>query len=106
MQKQDMREWVSSLETLIDKKLRKWRKENRIENGEVVQLRWQFEQIHFHMDIFWHDGEETVILSYLSPRITHAYTWHKLNDKTLQNIEDRVGNLAQTAMYSYNDPDH
>ena len=39
-----MREWVATLEGVLDHKLKKWMKESRIENGECVQVEWQFEQ--------------------------------------------------------------
>ncbi len=104
MDKIGMREWVAALEEVLDNKLNRWRKENKIENGEVVQLRWQFEQTHFHLDIFWHDKQETVNLSYLSPRITHSYQWHDLNDRTFNKVMDRVGNLAQVTMHPPIDP--
>ncbi len=94
-----MREWISTLEDCIDKKLKKWIKESRIENGEVVQIEYQFEQTHIVLDIFWHDKEETVNLHYFAPRAKHLFTWHGLNDKTFDRIQDRIGNLAQTTMH-------
>lgn len=104
MEKIAMREWVSSLEEIIDNKLRKWRKENPIENGEAVHLRWQFEQTHVHLDIFWQDKKETVSMKYLSPRASHEYLWHGLDDRTFNKVMDRVGNLAQVTMYPPIDP--
>src|SRR4051812_38246126 len=94
-----MRDWIASLEEVIDNKLRTWKKESRIENGEVVQVEWQFEQTHIIMDIFWHDNEETVHLQYFGPRVKHSFTWHHLNDGTFNKIMDRVGNLSQVTMY-------
>jgi hypothetical protein len=99
MDKIGMRDWVASLEGIIDNKLRKWKKENRIENGEAVQLRWQFEQTHVHMDIFWRDKQESITLKYIGPRASHEYLWHGLDDRTFNKICDRVGNLAQVTMY-------
>jgi len=93
-----MREWVASLEGVLDNKLQKWKKNGRIENGEAVQLRWQWQQTHIHLDIFWEDGKETISLQYLSPRADHSYRWHGLNDQTFNRIMDRVGNLAQVTM--------
>ena len=98
MEKIQMRDWVSSLEGVIDNKLRKWKKD-KIENGEVVQIIWQFEQTHIIIDIFWHDKEETVHLQYFGPRAKHSFTWHQLNDATFNKVMDRVGNLAQMTMY-------
>lgn len=103
MDKINMREWVASIETLIDNKLRKWKKESRIENGEAVQVEWQFGQIHIIIDFFWHDGVESVFFLYHSPRVNHTYLWSGLNDETFNNIVDRVGNLAQMAMYPLKD---
>lgn len=94
-----MRDWVASLEGIIDNKLRNWKKESRIENGECVQVEWQFEQTHVILDIFWEDDKETVHLQYFGPREKHSYTWHGLTDKTFNRVMDRVGNLAQITMY-------
>ena len=100
MDKINMREWIASLESVIDNKLQqKWKKESRIENGEVVQIEWQFEQTHILMDIFWHDKEEMVHMQYFGPRARHSFTWHGLSDHTFNKIMDRVGNLAQLTMY-------
>lgn len=88
-----MRDWVSSLEEIIDNKLKKWKKESRIENGEVVQVEWQFEQTHIILDIFWHDGEELIHLALFSPRDKHNFTWHGLTDRTFNKVQDRIGNL-------------
>jgi hypothetical protein len=104
MDKIQMREWVASLEEILDKKLKKWVKGNKIENGEAVQLRWQYEQTHVHIDIFWENDKETVSLHYLSPRATHSFRWHGLDDRTVNKISDRVGNLAQTTMWPAIDP--
>ena len=104
MDKIDMREWVASLEEVIDNKLQKWKKTVRIENGEAVQVRWQYEQTHFHIDIFWHDEEEMVHLQFMSPRTNHSYKWSGLNNNTFNKIMDRVGNLAQVAMHPVIDP--
>lgn len=94
-----MRDWVAALEEVIDNKLRGWKKASRIENGEVVQVEWQFEQTHIIIDIFWHDNEELVHLAYFGPRAKHNFTWHGLSDRTHNRVQDRVGNLAQVTMY-------
>lgn len=99
-----MRDWVCSLEEVLDKKLKKWKKENKIENGEAVHLRWQYEQTHVQIDIFWEDKKETVSLKYLSPRANHDFLWHGLDEKTLNKVMDRVGNLAQITMHPPIDP--
>ncbi len=104
MEKIAMREWVAALEGIIDNKLRKWRKENPIQNGEVVQLRYQFEQMHFQIDIFWLDKQERVVLRFISPRVEHTFYWDELSDRTFNKVMDRVGNLAQAAMYPPIDP--
>lgn len=100
-----MRDWVASLEEVVDNKLKKWLKFPKHENGDAVQLRWQFEQTHFHMDIFWEDHKELIVLQYVSPRVDHAFRWHGLNDATFNKIVDRVGNLAVAAMYPMKDPE-
>lgn len=104
MDKITMREWISSLEEAIDRKLKKWIKESRIENGEVVQVEWQFEQTHIILDIFWHDKEETIHMQYLAPRAKHQFTWHGLTEKSFDKVMDRVGNLAQVTMHPPIDP--
>lgn len=100
-----MRDWVASLEQVLDNKLRKWKKESRIENGEAVQVEWQYEQTHIIIDIFWEDGRELVRLNYIAPRSTHHWTWHDLNDKTFNKVQDRVGNLATVTMCPPIDPE-
>lgn len=105
MDKVNMREWVASLEGIIDNKLRKWKKESKIENGEAVQVRWQYEQTHIIIDIFWEDDKEAVHLHYIAPRASHRFTWHGLSDKTFNRVMDRVGNLAQVTMYPPIEPD-
>jgi len=105
MQKLEAREWLSALESVLDKKLKKWAKENTVQNGEVIQLRWTFEQTHIHLDIFWLDHQETISLHYLSPRGNHDFLWHGLTDKTIDRVMDRVGNLAQMTMYPPITPD-
>jgi hypothetical protein len=104
MNKVDMREWVCSLEVVLDNKLKKWIKESRIENGECVQMEWQFEQTHIILDIFWHDHQETILLNYLGPRAKYHFTWHGLTDQSFNKIMDRVGNLAQVTMHPPIDP--
>lgn len=106
MKKQDMREWVSSLESIIENKLKGWKKLQKIENGRIVQLAWQFEQSHVIIDIFWHDGQETVRLYVFGPIEDHDYTWHGLNNKTFNLVQDRIGNLTQMIMYPPIIPDH
>jgi len=99
MDKIDMRDWIASLEEIIDNKLKKWRKSPKVENGEAVQFAWQWEQTRISMNVFWEDHKETVNLSYTSPRADHFFRWHGLTDGTFNNIMDRVGNLAQVTMY-------
>ncbi len=99
MKKLDAKEWVLSIETILDNKLGKWLKQTKIENGEAVQLHWQFEQTNLVIDVFWQDGKEFVNLQYKSPRVSHSYQWSGLNDQTFNRVMDRVGNLAQVTMY-------
>lgn len=104
MDKIGMREWVASLEEIIDNKLKKWRKVPKVENGESVQLAWQWEQTRLSLNVFWEDHKEGVNLSYTSPRTDHSYRWNGLTDGTFNRIMDRAGNLAQVAMYPLGDP--
>ncbi len=103
MEKVDMRDWVLLIEGMVDKKLQKWDKHRKWENGEVVHLLWQWEQTFVKLDIFWEDKKETVRLKYMSPRAEHDFMWHGLDDATLNKIMDRVGNLAQATMYPIKD---
>lgn len=94
-----MREWVISLEEMLTNKLKKWDKHRKWENGEAVHLLWQWEQTLIKLDIFWEDGKETIRLKFISPRGDHDFMWHGLSDKTFNNVQDRVGNLAMAIMH-------
>jgi len=104
MEKLEMREWMSALEEVIDNKLKKWEK-GRIENGECVQVRWQFEQCHIILDVFWEDSHEHVQFQFHGPRSKHHFVWDGLTDRTFNKVVDRVGNLAMLAMYPPIDPE-
>lgn len=99
MDKFGMREWVCSLEEIVDNKLKKWRKIPKVENGKSVQLAWQWDQVRMSMNIYWPDHTEAVYFSYTSPPEDHFFRWHMLDDKTFNRVTDRVGNLAMVAMY-------
>lgn len=103
MQKINMREWVALLEEMIDNKLKKWRKIPKVENGEAIQLAWQWEQTRMGMNIFWEDHQEQVVFFYMSPRADHFYRWSSLDTKTFNKVMDRIGNLAQMTMYPISD---
>lgn len=94
-----MRVYVSELEAYVDKSLKKWRKGSHIENGEVVQMEWQFEQTHIILDVFWHDGDEGVNVHCITPRGIHKYEFSGLTPDTIDRVMDRVGNFAQVSMY-------
>jgi len=100
-----MREWVCSLEEMLTNKLKKWDRQRKWENGEAVHLLWQWEQTLIKLDIFWEDGKESVRLRYINPRGGHDFTWHGLNDKTFNHVQDRVGNLAMATMHPPIDPE-
>lgn len=99
MDKIGMREWVSDFESVVDTKLKKWRKIPKVENGEAVQLAWQWEQTRIVINIFWEDNKELIRMEYTTPRLHHNYNWHGLNDKSFDKAMDRVGNLAQVTMH-------
>lgn len=103
MEKYVSKEWVSSVESAIDRKLSKWLKGRRIENGEAIHFDWQFEQTHMFLDIFWEDGKESAHFTYVGPRSTQRFEWHKLDKATINKIMDKVGNLAQVTMHPYHD---
>jgi len=98
MDKLSMRVYLSDLETRIDTMLKKWKKESRIENGEAVQVEWQFEQAHVIIDVFWEDLGERIILHCFSPRFSMKQDWAGLNAQTAVKVMDRVGNFVQIAM--------
>lgn len=101
MDKFKFKEWSDSLEVSLDRKLLKWVKGPKIENGEAVHFGWQFEQTHIFLDIFWQDHQESVHFTYVNPRTTQRYEWNKLDDNVIDRIMDRVGNLAQVTMHPY-----
>ncbi len=105
MDKAGMREWVISLEEMMTNKLKTWDKHRKWENGEAVHLLWQWEQTLIKLDVFWEDKKETVKLYFLNPRQTHEFMWHGLTDKTFNNVQDRVGNLAMSVMHPPIDPE-
>lgn len=105
MEKIEMRLWVDALEQVIDNKLTKWLKHSKIENGEAVLLMWQFELTYMLLYVFWQDRKELVKFTYVSPRINHNHDWPGLNDRTFNNVMDRMGNYAQMAMYRTRDFD-
>lgn len=76
-----------------------WKKIDHIENGEVVRLSWEFELSFMIIDVFWHDGDEGVNLQISHPRHRHQFEWTGLTETTIDNLMDRVGNIAQTIMY-------
>lgn len=104
MEKIPMREWVASLEEVVDNKLIKWRKGNPVENPEAVSLQWQFEQSLMIITITWNDRQETVIFHCVGPTTCHRYIYFGLTNKTFNKICDRVGNLAQIIMHPPIDP--
>ena len=92
-----MREYIASLETRVDTALKKWKKASRIENGEVVQIEWQFEQALVIIDVFWHDGDEHVLLECRTPRVHSTHEWKGLTDMTVSNVVDRINNFSAVA---------
>lgn len=100
-----MRDWVASLENAADKKLVKWKKDPKIENGESIHLRWQFLQSHIIIYVFWEDNKEGIHFQFIGPRACPRYEWHGLTDNTFNKVMDRVGNLAQITMYPPIDPE-
>jgi hypothetical protein len=99
LDKLGMREWVAALEQIVDVKLKKWKKESRMENGEAVQMEWQFELTHIIINVFWEDHKEAVHFEFNNPRSSLRFEWNGLTDRTLNKVIDRVGNLAQSTMY-------
>ncbi len=99
-----MRLWVGSIEEAIDKKLIKWKKAHTIENGEAVQLKWEFLQTQIVLYVFWENNKEAVHFQYLSPRASFRFEWPGLTGNTFTRVMDRVGNLAQITMWPPTDP--
>lgn len=98
MTKLEMREYLADLETRIDAILKKWKKIARIENGEVVQMEWQFEQVRIMLDVFWLDTDEAIELDCRSPRIRWDHRWKGLTQETATRVMDRIGNFAQIVL--------
>lgn len=106
MDKTGMRDWIMSLEGMVDQKLIRWDKQRKWENGEVTHLMWQWEATLIKLDIFWEDKKEAIRLKYISPREDHDFMYDGLNDKTFNKVQDRVGNLSMSAMHPpINPPD-
>ncbi len=105
MDKLTAREWVEPLEAMLDGKLKKWKKYDRWEDGEIFQLHWQFELTHITMDIFWQNHQEMLILNYAGPRSDHNFMWHGLDKKTFNHVQDRIGNLVMATMHPVIDPE-
>jgi hypothetical protein len=99
MNEYDGKEFADKIEYAIDNKLKKWKKYNSIVDKKSTQMEWQFEQTRFALHIFPNDEEEMVILQFFNPIHCARWTWSGLNDKTINKIIDRMGNLAQTTMY-------
>jgi hypothetical protein len=99
MDKQTMREYVAELETRIDRSLSKWKKESKIENGEAIQVEWQFEQAHIILELFYLDGHEAVHLECRAPRVQSHYQWSGLTKTTMNKVMDRAGNFAQVIQH-------
>lgn len=95
MEKLEMREFLADLETRIDRALRKWKKNSRVENNEVAQIEWQFEQAHIILDVFWRDGNERINIECRNPLTIWKHQWEGLTGKTADNAMDRLGNFAQ-----------
>lgn len=104
MNKIAMREWVASLEEVMDNKLRNWKKVNVVQDDKSVNLQWQFEQTMMILNISWTDGNENVSFHCIGPIACHQYVFSGLDNKTFNKICDRVGNLAQVIMHPPIDP--
>ncbi len=99
MTKLEMREYFVDLEDALERSLKKWKKESKIENGSVVQLEWQFELSHIIIDVFWRDKEEKVVVYCMNPHLPlRDRAWRGLTKTTIRNVLDAVGNFAQIVM--------
>ncbi len=102
MTKLEMREYFVELEDALERSLKKWKKESKIENGKVTQIEWQFELSHIIIDVFWHDGEEKVVVYCLNPHVLlRNRTFRGLSKATTRNVLDAVGNFAQIVMTNH-----
>lgn len=105
MDKVTMRDWLASLEAMVDKKLVKWDKHRKWENGENVHFLWQWEQVLIKLDVFWEDGKETVRLRFIGPRGGQDFMWHGLINKTYRNVEHHVAHWAMLVFHPPIDPE-
>lgn len=94
-----MREYLAGLEARIEKSLKLWKKTTKIENGEVCQLAYQFEQAHIFIDVFWLDGDEGINVECRSPRLHQKHEWSGLTEDTADRVMDLIGNYAQKVQY-------
>jgi hypothetical protein len=96
-----MREYLAELETVVDRMLKRWKKETRIENGKAVHLEWQFEQSHIIINVFWQENEHIYVIC-LNPHMTpRQRDWMGLTKKTEKQVMDLIGNFAQIVMTKY-----
>jgi len=100
-----MRDWVASLEAMVDIKLKTWDKHRKWENGRVIHLLWQWEQTLIKMDVFWLDGQEAVRLRYIAPSDSHDFTWNGLVKKTYRKVEHYVAHWAMSLLHPPIDPE-
>ena len=101
MNKIAMREYLADLEARIDEKLKKWKKD-KIENGEVVHLTYQFESSHIMIDVFWHDEDEFIEVECKLAKSTHKdYEFDGLTPETIERVIDRIGNFSMVAMNKF-----
>ncbi len=105
MTKIEMRDWVSSLEGMVDKNLQKWDKHKKWENGENVQLLYQWEQTLIKIDIFWDDKKEMVRLRYIGPRPNHDLWFSGLNNKTFREVQHYTAHWTMALFHPPIDPE-
>lgn len=105
MDKIAMRDYVSSLEAMVDNKLKKWDKHRKWENGRAIHLLWQWEQVLIKIDVFWLDGQEALRLRYIAPSDNHDFTWPGLIKKTYRLTEHHVAHWAMSLLHPPIDPE-
>lgn len=94
MDKYDARVYLGDLEDRVDKVLRKWKKFNRIEDQDVIQLEWQFEMSRVILDAFWGKNERLKLECHCS-RLDWKHEWDGFTAQTANYVMDRIGNFAQ-----------
>lgn len=106
MNKVDIKDWVASLEAMIDKKLAKWDKHRRWENGgDPIHFMWQWEHVIIKLDVFVMECQQGIRLRYIGPCIYEDQVLHGLTKKTFRQAEHYAAHWDILTMHPPIDPE-